>query len=261
MFRSVTLAALLAYASAQSISSACTNALTGIATNPDAAACLSPGSLVPIIAGGANASIVSPINNWLTSLCSAPACSNDTIAAVVQNITSGCSNELSGLGLTSSMVPSITGIIEQYYPTARQVVCLKDGNTNCVTQTLTNIQNVVGPLTLNNIVQIASNATTTTLPSNVTCTNCVKAAYNIINSAIPSLTSDSAPAVQSECGASFTDGTTPSGIAESASTSSTTANQAKAAALGSVSMMSHGALASVGASGLILVFSLFTFLA
>lgn len=107
------------------LSTQCTNALTGIATNPDAAACLAPGSLVQIIAGGANTSIVGPINTWLTNVCSAPACSNDTISAVVQNVTTGCSNELSGLGLSSDMIPSITSLIQQYYPTARQVICLK----------------------------------------------------------------------------------------------------------------------------------------
>ncbi|PPQ65669.1 hypothetical protein CVT26_000301 [Gymnopilus dilepis] len=261
MFRSVALAALVAYASAQSLSTQCTNALTGIATNPDAAACLAPGSLVQIIAGGANTSIVGPINTWLTNVCSAPACSNDTISAVVQNVTTGCSNELSGLGLSSDMIPSITSLIQQYYPTARQVICLKQGDTNCITQTLTNIQNIVGPLSLSNLMQITSNPTITSLPSNITCTDCVKAAYNVINSAVPSLTSDAAPAIQSECGASFTDGTTPSGIVDSASTSTNTPGASKNAAFGTAALVSHGALAGIAASGLVIVSSLLTMLA
>jgi hypothetical protein len=37
---------------------------------------------------------------------------------------------LAGLGFTSSLTPSITTVIQQYYPTVRKVVCLKE----CVTQ-------------------------------------------------------------------------------------------------------------------------------
>ncbi|KIM40213.1 hypothetical protein M413DRAFT_446381 [Hebeloma cylindrosporum] len=259
MFRAATLAALVAYAAAQSLSTNCTAALTGIAANPDASKCLSPGSLVSVVAAGANNSIIPPINNWLTSLCGAPACSNDTIAAVVKNVTEGCSTELSGLGFTSSLTPSITSIIQQYYPTVRKVVCLKDGDTNCVTQTLTNIQDTVGTLSLTNLAQIALNPPTS-LPANVTCTNCVKAAYNIINTDVPSIVADVAPALQSQCGASFTDGTTPSGISQSASTADASSTS-KAAALGSVSMMSRGVVAGLGASGLVVLSTVFTFLA
>ncbi|KDR75769.1 hypothetical protein GALMADRAFT_248455 [Galerina marginata CBS 339.88] len=259
MFRPIAFAAFIAYASAQSLTSSCTTALTGIATNPDAAACLSPGSLISLAAGGANSSIITPINSWLTSLCSSPACSNDTIAAVVQNVTTGCATDLSGLGFNPSLTPSITSIIQQYYPTVRQVVCLKDGDTNCITQTLTNVQNIVGTLSLTNIIKLAS--TSPDLPANVTCTNCVKAAYNIVGQNIPSLVSDSAPALQSQCGASFTDGTTPAGILQSASTSAASTGASKAAALGSASMISHGIIAGLGASALVVISSLFTFLA
>ncbi|KAF8967879.1 hypothetical protein BDZ97DRAFT_475549 [Flammula alnicola] len=201
--RIVTLAALVASAAAQSLSTACTNTLAGVATNPDAATCLSAGSLISLVGGGSSSSIITPINTWLTSLCGAPACSNATLAAVVQNVTTGCSTELSGLGFTSDLTSSVTAIVQQYYPTVRKVVCLKDGDTNCITQTLTNFQSVVGTLTLSNIANLVSNPPSN-IPTNVTCTNCVKAAYSVINQDIPSIVSGAAPSLQSECGTSFT---------------------------------------------------------
>jgi len=260
MFRAAIVASLAVYAAAQSLSNNCTATLTGIAANPDAAQCLSPGSLISIIASSKNSSIIPPINNWLNSLCGAPACSNDTIAAVVKNVTDGCSTELSGFGFTPSLTPSITSIVQQYYPTVRKVVCLKDGDTNCITQTLTNIQDIVGTLSLANVAQLVANPPTT-LPANVTCTNCIKAAYSIISTDAPSLVADVAPALQSQCGASFTDGTTPTGIVQSANTAAASSSTASAAALGSVSMMSQGVIAGLGASCLVVVSTLFTFLA
>ncbi|KAF8161210.1 hypothetical protein B0H34DRAFT_796032 [Crassisporium funariophilum] len=256
MFRALTLAALVAYASAQSLSAQCTAALSNVATNPDAAQCLSTSALVPIIAGGASTSIVAPINNWLTSLCGAPACSNATIAAVTKNVTEGCSTELSITGFTADLLPSITALVQQYYPTVRKVVCLKDGNTNCITQTLTNLEGVVGPLTLTNIIAMVGNPPTN-ISSTVLCTNCIKEAYNVISKDIPSIVSDAAPALQSQCGAAFTDGTTPAGILQSASTAAPS-TASTGAALGA---LSHGVVAALGVSGLVVVSTLFTFLA
>ncbi|KJA28996.1 hypothetical protein HYPSUDRAFT_33480 [Hypholoma sublateritium FD-334 SS-4] len=259
--RIIAIAALAASAAAQSLSTQCTGALTAVATNPDAASCLSLGSLITLVSGGSTTAVIPPIDAWLTSLCGGPACSNTTIAAVVQNITTGCSTELSGLGITSDSASSITPLIEQYYPAVRQVVCLKDGSTNCVTETLTNIQNSVGTLTLTSIAQIVANPPST-IPTNVTCTDCIKAAYNIINDSIPGVVSDAAPSLQSQCGTSFTDGTTPSDIVESASTASASSSTTTtSAAMGFVSFSAQGALAGLGASATIVLTTVFAFLA
>ncbi|KAJ3514330.1 hypothetical protein NLJ89_g2433 [Agrocybe chaxingu] len=232
MFRAAALAAFVAVVSAQSLSTECTNALAGVAADPAASACLSVG------------------------LCGSPACSNETLASVVQNVTAGCSTELSGIGFTSDSTPQVTSIVQQYYPTVRKVVCLKDGDTNCITQTLTNIEGTVGTLSLNNILQIVANPPDN-LPTNISCTNCVKEAYNVIRTDVPSIVSDADPALQSQCGASFTDGTTPSGITQSASTADG-ATTSTGAALGSVSMLSNGVIAGLGASGLVVISTLFT---
>ncbi|KAG5640788.1 hypothetical protein DXG03_007193, partial [Asterophora parasitica] len=197
-----------------SLSQPCTQALTIIATSADANACLTPSPLIPILTNS-NTSIVEPINNWLTSLCAAPACSNNTLAAIVANVTTGCSAELTLAGFQSGDTSAVTALIQKYYPTARNVVCLKDGNTNCVTQMLTNVQNIAGPLTVQNILALISE-NGMDVPSNVTCTNCIKAAYNIVNAEVPGFLGSNSD-VQEQCGASFTDGATPSGITQSAS--------------------------------------------
>lgn len=113
----------------QSLTPQCTQALSGIAANPDAAACLAPGSLLTAFLGGNNASIVGPINNWLTNLCGSPACTNDTLSAIVTNATTGCATELSAFGFNaaeSGAKEQITAAVQIYYPTVRKVVCLKE---------------------------------------------------------------------------------------------------------------------------------------
>jgi hypothetical protein len=77
------------------------------------------------------------------------------------------------------------------------------GSTNCVTQTLTNIQGVVGTVNLTTFITLVTGTSLTNIPTNITCTDCLKAIYNEVNQAIPSLVSDAVPALQSECGASF----------------------------------------------------------
>jgi len=233
------------FVSAQ-LSSGCTTALAQVAANPDAAACLSPSSLIPLFVGSGNTSIVDPINTWLTNICAAAPCSNATLSAVVTTVASGCSTDLPSLG--SGSTATVIQSVQQMYPTVRKVVCLKDGNTNCITQTLTNAQNILGPLSINKIIDLVANPLTS-LPGNITCTNCTKAAYNIINQDIPSLGTADASDLQAQCGSSFTDGTTPVGISQSASSAG--AAGASGAALGTVLLTSSGALAGMGASALV----------
>ncbi|KAJ6587045.1 hypothetical protein DFH09DRAFT_977461 [Mycena vulgaris] len=255
MYRIFTAALIAASSvSAVSISTNCQNALTQVATNPDASACLSFGSLLSVVIQS-NASIITPVDSWLKSLCSAAPCSNATLAAAVTNVTTGCSTELSSAGSVSAS--SLTTMVEQYYPTARKIICLTDSGTNCITQTLTNIQAILGTLSLNNIGDVVANAfTTTSIPTNVTCSNCVKQAYNVLNADFPSTASSAASALQSECGSSFTDGKTPTGIVESATTSSAGANSGSATVI-----MTRGTLVGLSASVLVAASSVWAFLA
>jgi len=162
---------------------------------------------------------------------------------VATNITTGCALELSALGVSSANASSIAPAIQQFYPTVRKIVCLKDSNTNCITQTLTNVQSVVGTLSVTNIVGIVGKLDQVQIPTNVTCTDCMKAAYNIIKTDVPDLASDIAPAAQSQCGAAFVDGNTPTNIAQAAAASAITSS-----ASGSVSPIYGGALAGIAMS-------------
>jgi hypothetical protein len=155
----------------------------------------------------------------LKSLCSVAPCSNATLSAVVSNITTGCSAELASSTISAS---SLTPYVEQYYATARKIICLTDSGTNCVTETLTNIQSILGTLSLSNIGTVIANAvSTTSIPSNITCSNCIKEAYNVLNGDFPSTAASLASELTSECGANFTDGSKPAGIVESATVTGT----------------------------------------
>lgn len=194
------------------------NAFLTVAANPAASTCLSIGALVPVFTSGANSSVIQPFNNWLGSMCAQPACSNATLSAVVQNITAGCPTEvLSIAGITSGQTTGLTAQFQAVYPTTRKIFCLKksaflslhvphltfvgiSGGTFCLTETLTNIEAVTGSLTLSNIVNGTSS---TDLPSNITCTNCAKEAYNIFLHDFPSAATTAQPSLQSKCGASF----------------------------------------------------------
>lgn len=259
MLRTVTLVALAAYVSAQSLSSTCTSALSSIALNTDAASCLNPLALVSIATGNNSQSIVPAVDNWLTGVCGAPACSNETITAVVTNITTGCSTELSITGTDDA--GAITTLVQQYYPTVRRAFCLRDGSTNCITQTLQNIEGVVGTLSLSNIVQLAVNPPMTILAqnlTNITCTNCVKEIYNVITEDIPSSTSSLQSTFNEQCGATFTDGTTPSGITQSASQTTGTSQSSNNNNSGALSSFS---MAGISVSGLVAVSTVLTLLA
>lgn len=82
----------------------------------------------------------------------------------------------------------------------------RSGNTNCITQTLKNLETVVGPLSINNIIQVVSKGFDfQTIPKNFTCTNCVKEAYNILKQDFGTLSdAQDAQGVQQQCGADFT---------------------------------------------------------
>jgi len=142
-------------------------------------------------------------------MCSQSACSNQTLATLVTNITNGCSSDLSSLGLD---VQDVTTSVQQFYPTVRQILCLQDTNQLCAVEGLYDIQNKTGTLSLNNISTIAPFS-----EQDVACSNCTKAAYNIILSNDPEvITSSVNSSLSNQCGANFLDGRTPAGIRQTA---------------------------------------------
>lgn len=206
------------------ISQGCQSTLAGLAVSSDAQ-CINASGLVTAFATlDANTSIVGPVNNWLSGACSQQPCSNQTLSSLISNITAGCANDLSALGFSSSDTQTVISEVQQFYPTVREVVCLKNSTSNnlCVTDLLNDVQGAVGTLSENNIGTIVSSFFGNTdklqaLLKSAACTDCVKAAYNTINSKFPGLiTSDDQSSISSTCGSGFTDGKTPSSVSQTA---------------------------------------------
>ncbi|KAK0195467.1 hypothetical protein F5146DRAFT_922551, partial [Armillaria mellea] len=209
------------------LSTGCVAALSAVSADPEASICLSLSTLIPLFGNG-NTSIVEPVNTWVSNVCSVGPCSNDTVAAVVGNLTSGCSTELATIGLNTSETGQNIVAAQEAYPTVRRILCLQEqvthhalvcvfSDTYCVTETLRGIESSVGTLSVDRIVSfLGGQASFSSLPSNVTCSNCTKAAYNILQEADPALVGNGTESIQSQCGEAFTDGSSPSGITETA---------------------------------------------
>ncbi|EIW82616.1 hypothetical protein CONPUDRAFT_120715 [Coniophora puteana RWD-64-598 SS2] len=227
------------FASAQSLSSQCQSTLASIATSSEGS-CLNLAGLIPLAtANSSSTSVISPINSWLSGVCSVGACSNQTLSDVVTNVTSGCSSDLQGLGISSSNAQEIIPYVQEAYPVVRQIACLQDTTTsqNCVTETLYGIQNATTTLSLTNIVGLFSQlqaGQVPNIPKNVTCSDCTHAAYTIASqSALSSyLSSGTNSSVASYCGGDFTNGQTPSDVKETASSGSSSGSSGSADAIG-----------------------------
>jgi len=251
-FTAFSFAAAASLVAAQSLSTDCSNALKGVLASSDAS-CLNPSSLLSFFVGN-NQSVPTTINSWLTGLCSSGFCSNDTLAEVVTNITSGCSADLSNLG--ASVPATLTQLVQEVYPTVRNIVCLKDNASNqlCVTETLNHIEDVAGKLSLDdfNIAALLSQVQKVIMGAqNLACTNCTKAAFSLASQiAIPDF-AQAVDGVDALCGANFiesgssldADGVTQTALNEAFSTKS---NDAPALAMNKV-----GAVLLVVLSGLV----------
>ncbi|KAG2126301.1 hypothetical protein DEU56DRAFT_543433 [Suillus clintonianus] len=240
------------------ISSQCQSALLNVSAS-SSAACSNPSGLISLaITNSSSSSIIPGVNTWLSGLCSQTACTNSTLQTVITEVISGCSTELSSLGITTSNPTAIVTSIQAAYPTVRQLVCLKDTamSTLCVPELLTNIQSATTTLSLNNIVALVTklvSGQSTGITSSAVCNNCSKAAYTVLSQGLPAIASTAQSAVSSECGANYTDGQMPSGIQESATNSSSTTSSSGAIALSFGSLnMGVAAVAAVSAAFAIL---------
>ncbi|KAI0071642.1 hypothetical protein K474DRAFT_1712282 [Panus rudis PR-1116 ss-1] len=220
----LTVVASVGLASAQVLTTQCQTTLASIAVSPEAA-CLNPQGLVAIVTADSNASLVGPIDNWLKGQCSQPMCTNETLQNIVTNITAGCHTEF------DQELPGVDGgqilsIVKMVYPTVRKVACLSDNsssnNTLCVTELLNNLQPALGgTISKSEISSLVSEVNQGQLPniqSSAICTDCTKEAFNVVKADFPDVVSSAQSAISSECGANFVDGSTPSGIQQTANT-------------------------------------------
>ncbi|KAI0812579.1 hypothetical protein BC629DRAFT_1436602 [Irpex lacteus] len=212
---------VIAYTSAQSISTGCQTGLAGLALNSDTG-CLNLQGLLGLVTVG-NSSIVDPVNTWLGGFCSQPACSNSTLATVVNTLTSDCQAEMTQLGIQNVSSAQLTTLVQQFFPLVKEIGCLKDdaNNTLCATETLKGYESANGPLNVDALKallgDVEGSSVPPTVPQSVECSSCAKQAFNIVNQQFPGvLNSDAQQNVQQTCGADFTNGQTPSGISSSA---------------------------------------------
>lgn len=248
----ISFAAGLQFVSAQSISTQCQSTLASFVSSSEAQ-CLAPAALVAAVVAGPSSSVVGPINNWLTNLCAQPACTNGTISALVSNVSTGCASDLQSMGLTMEELADLPSMAEETYPTARKVACLADtsnGNKLCMTETLTNLQPYTGTLTLSSIMSVMmqfASGSISNVPSNVTCTDCTRAAYDTINQAYPMAVSTNVnQSIASECGADFLTSAPPATVSQTAN-SDIASNKMNAAVVtrGSLFGMASSAMAAV----------------
>lgn len=122
-------------------------------------------------------------------------------------------------------------------------------NTLCATTLLNDLQAVEGSLSLSNISSLSQivMGSSVGLPSYITCSDCVKEAYNVLKQDVPEVASatEVTNAFQSQCGASFVDGTSPSQIAEGTGTA---APSEDTSASGALSMSTQGMVGTAVAS-------------
>jgi hypothetical protein len=88
---------------------------------------LNPSGLISlVVTNSATSSIIPGVNTWVSGLCSQAACSNSTLQTVVTDILSGCSTDLSSIGVDTTNSTAIVTSIQAAYPTVRQLMCLNE---------------------------------------------------------------------------------------------------------------------------------------
>lgn len=106
------------------VSTQCQSTLLAVAASPQSD-CLNPSGLLQVFLQGTSGSVVTPVDTWLKGLCSRGPCSNDDIAAIVTNVTSGCATDLQPI-LGNAQPGSLTPLVQEIYPTVRKAVCLAE---------------------------------------------------------------------------------------------------------------------------------------
>lgn len=252
-----------------SISQECQGALLGVAGSPEAD-CLNIGSLVQLMTISDSTSLIPTMNNWLEGACAASPCSDQALSDIVTNVTAGCSSDLASLGVPSISTSDIISAVQEAYPTVLQIGCLVDStnNTLCATSLMDQVQGVIGQLSVDNIITEVSQglgaglSQLTSLPSFISCSDCVKEAYNILNQNEPEIATATVVtnALQSQCGASFLDGTSPGEILEGTGSAAPGATSASDTS-GAASLAPFGAVMGASLSTLAAVFTAFVVLA
>ena len=88
--------------------------------------------------------MIAPIDQLLAIECNGAGCSNETLTGFVNNITTGCSDDLSKYNISGDYIKTAVA----QYPLAREVVCLRTSNYN--ESTSTNSSSSFEPIAITN---------------------------------------------------------------------------------------------------------------
>jgi len=193
-----------------SLSRPCQDSLAGILDNADASACISANQLLNIFLAPADQSMIGTTTNWLNAFCgAAPTCSPALIAHVTSQFALACADDLQGLGVSSDDVATALPYIQQYWSTAKEVICLTDTTVGefCAPSVATNLQAALDvAVSVNWVASSIRDAVTShidILPANVSCVPCTQAAFVKVEATELQSVVDLKGFASNTCGADF----------------------------------------------------------
>lgn len=208
------------------LSSSCQSALPSLLTS-SFASCAQVVNLVSI-ATSSSESIVTPITNYIDSLCTTTPCSQSDLDTASNIVTSGCSSDIQ----SGSAIPVALDDLIKNFGGVRSLLCTKQtsNNTYCVPEIISAAQNATGsPITLSSLSSLVSGGSTSaattfldSIPKSVYCNDCGSAIVSEAEKIAQNISSDAASqlksAAQQQCGSTtFGDGTLPEGISTAGS--------------------------------------------
>ncbi|TFL04837.1 hypothetical protein BDV98DRAFT_333297 [Pterulicium gracile] len=214
------------------ISESCITALTDIMASPEAE-CLNLSALLSFIVFPENG-VEDILNTWLTGMCSVGSCSDAALDTLIGGIVNQCSGDLAAFGVSSDVTEKVVDIVKKAYPTAREIVCLKETTSGnfCAIEEVKRAERAIrsADIDIDNIDIDLANVTMITAWNDlqstfmstiegVTCTSCIKEAYNIANEGFPDLVPHSDVVFDAVCGPEFLDGAKPRDVVRTAPSS------------------------------------------
>jgi len=256
------------------ITAQCATTLFNLALSPEASACFNAPDLIN---AGINKTqtLADPIgaaSTWVTGLCSNGWCTQPVLESFINNVTTGCSQDLQNAGIKVDLISNNMDNIQKAYRATRDILCLKDTSNGdlCAIDTLKQADQFAKEfLNFNTLFslftgnQFNTNAAQTFLQSTIlpnahqACTDCTKAAFTRAKQAFPDLISKGEKDVSDICGDDFVNGEMPADVqitAKNASAASllATGKNAAATVFGRVSGVQLGAVVFAAALGLLL---------
>ncbi|KAH6911102.1 hypothetical protein BKA70DRAFT_53001 [Coprinopsis sp. MPI-PUGE-AT-0042] len=145
------------------------------------ASCLNFPAIPAILNTPAENTFLDPMESWLSGFCApnTPVCSDETLAALVNDMTNHCFDFLPAVGSINEILAANTGspgsvfpfpfslldpaptrrsteetisLVQKFYPTLRKIMCFKDKGELCLTKTtLKGVESHVGTFNQNNL--------------------------------------------------------------------------------------------------------------